>query len=117
MPSVKRPIFALVAAFAVAFGALWPLVSAAMPRAPQIPVFMCTQSGGAQHAPGEPADAGDDFHCPLCIATSDVIVPSIPAASHVALPLVAIALPPGHSTPEHVFYAWPPPSRAPPVLS
>jgi len=117
MRSVNRPIFAIVAAFAVAFGALWPLVSAAMPRAPQIPVFMCTQSGGAQHAPGVPADAGDDFHCPLCIATGDFVAPAIVPASSIGLALTARAPAPGHSTPEHVFYARPPPSRAPPVLS
>lgn len=114
---IRRRFFALVAAFAVAFGALWPLVSAAMPRSPQIPVFICTQSGAGQHAPGVPADAGDDFHCPLCIATSDVIVPSLPAAPDFALPLGDAAVTAGHSTPEHVFYARPPPSRAPPVLS
>ena len=118
MRSVKRPIFAVVAAFAVAFGALWPLVSAAMPRAPQIPVFICTQSGSvAPDAPGAPADAGSDFHCPLCIATTDVIVASVPAAARVALALLAAEPPPGHSAPEHVFFARPPPSRAPPALS
>ena len=114
---IRRRFLALVAAFAVAFGALWPLVSAAMPRVPQIPVFICTQSGAGQHAPGAPVDAGADFHCPLCIATSDAIAPSIPAASSFALPLAAVAIAAGHCTPEHVFFARPPPSRAPPVLS
>ena len=115
---MNRRLFALVAAFAVAFGALWPLVSAAMPRAPQVPVFMCTQSGGVQqHAPGTPADAGGDFHCPLCIATADFVAPSVPAASHVALAAATALVAPGRSTPEHVFFARPPPSRAPPALS
>lgn len=117
MRGVNRRIFAVVAAFAVAFGALWPLVSAAMPRAPQVPVFMCTQAGGAPHAPGAPADAGDDFHCPLCIATGDVIVPSVPAASSAWLPVAVVAIAPAHSSPEHFFFARPPPSRAPPALS
>jgi hypothetical protein len=117
MRSVNKPIFALVAAFAVAFGALWPLVSAAMPRAPQVPVFMCTQSGGVQQHPGSPADALGDFHCPLCIATGDFVAPSVPAASDVALAGVATLVAPGHSSAEHVFFARPPPSRAPPALS
>ena len=49
-----RRLFALVAAFAVALGALWPLVSAARPTSVAIPSFICTQSG-FQHpdVPGE----------------------------------------------------------------
>ena len=116
MRSMKR-VHAIVAAFAVAFGALWPLVSAAMPRAAQVPVFMCTQAGGAQHVPGVPAESGDDFHCPLCIATTDFLLPSIAGAAKLPLPSGVVATAPGHCAPEHVFFARPPPSRAPPVLS
>ena len=112
----RRRILALLAAFAVAFASLWPLVSAARPRAPDIPVFMCTQSGGVQH-PGAPADAGDDFHCPLCIATADVVVPML-AGVHAAPALHAIAIVDARTaSPDHLFSARPPPSRAPPVLS
>jgi len=117
MPAVmhRRP-FAILAAFAVAFTSLWPLVSAARPRAPDIPVFMCTQGGGA-HQPGAPADAGDDFHCPLCIATAEGVIPVVPAVQ-VAPALHAIAIIDSRvASPGHPFSPRPPPSRAPPAIS
>ena len=113
---IHRRALALVAAFAVAFASLWPLVSAARPRSPDIPVFMCTQSGGVQH-PGSPADAGDDFHCPLCIATAEGVIPAVPAA-HEAPAVHAIAIIDSRvAAPDHLFSPRPPPSRAPPALS
>lgn len=109
----RRRVFASIAAFAVAFAALWPLVSAARPRSPDIPAFICTQSGGVQH-PGGPVDRAEDFHCPLCIASADVVVPVIVAAP--ALPqLHAIAnIDSRIAGPQHLFSPRPPPSRAPP---
>jgi len=115
MPAVNRRLFAFVAAVAVAFGALWPLVSAARPRAPEIPVFMCAQ-GGAQQHPGQPADSGDDFHCPLCIATTDAVPASVPANAVPPLPSPTPQVPVADSAPARFFYARPPPSRAPPHL-
>jgi len=113
---IRRRILAAVATFAVAFASLWPLVSAARPRAPDVPVFICTQSGGVQH-PGAPADAGDDFHCPLCIASGEAVVPVVHAV-HAAPELHAIAITGvRHVLPERVFSARPPPSRAPPRFS
>jgi hypothetical protein len=117
MPAVmhRRP-FAILAAFAVAFASLWPLVSAARPRAPDIPVFMCAQGGGA-HSPGAPAHAGDDFHCPLCIATAEGVVPVVPAV-HVALAPHPISIIDSLvASPDHLFSPRPPPSRAPPAIS
>jgi hypothetical protein len=116
MPAmIRRRAFALIAAFAVAFGALWPLVSAAKPRAPQIPVFMCSQSGFAH--PDAPGDAGDDFHCPLCIASADGLVPAI-VAIPAAKPIDAIAVERAREPAPHPsFNSHPPPSRAPPALS
>lgn len=111
----RRRIFALVAAFAVAFGSLWPLVSAAMPRSPEIPSFLCTQSG-FQH-PGAPTEHDDKFHCPLCVMSVDAAPPAI-------APQVALAL--GVFAPEIVAFdssfhphhsARSPPSRAPPSHS
>lgn len=113
---IRRCRFALLAAFAVAFGALWPLVSVAKPHAPEVPVFLCTQAGGPVQHPGTPADAGDEFHCPLCIATTDAIVPAIPAGPAAALPNVAATPEGGAAVPERLFLARPPPSRAPPFL-
>jgi len=113
---IRRRIFALVAAFAVAFASLWPLVSAARSRGPDVPVFICTQSGGVQH-PGAPADAGDDFHCPLCIAAADFVVPVV-AAAHPQPASHAVAVVDARiASPDHLFSPRPPPSRAPPVLS
>jgi hypothetical protein len=116
MPAViRRRLFALIAAFAVAFASLWPLVSAARPRAPDVPVFICTQAG-VQH-PGSPTQPGDDFHCPLCIAAADFVVPVVvsahpPPASHAVVVVDARI-----ASPDHLFSPRPPPSRAPPVLS
>lgn len=117
MPAmIRRRTFAVVAAFAVAFASLWPLVSAARPRAPEVPVFICTQSGGLQH-PGAPADAGDDFHCPLCIAGAEGVIPVVPAM-HVPPALYAIAIiGPRVASPDNLFSPRPPPSRAPPAIS
>jgi hypothetical protein len=115
MPAMlRRRLLALAAIFSIAFGALWPLVSAAKPHDPQVPVFLCTQSGVQQHSPATPAD---DFHCPLCIATAESIVPAVPA-NHAAPAEHAIAVvAPRLALPDHLFCARPPPSRAPPVLS
>ena len=111
----RRRLIALVAIFAVSFGALWPLVSAAKPRTPEIPSFICTQ-GGFQH-PGAPGESGDDFHCPLCIASADGVVPVIPAV-HAAPALNAVAIIGVRvANPTVRFSSTPPPSRAPPALS
>jgi Protein of unknown function (DUF2946) len=111
----SRRLFALVAAFGVGFGALWPLISVAHPGAPSIPSFICTQSGFQhQDAPGEHEDK---FHCPLCVMTVDSVAPPFVAltfwtfASHaMALEQVATFFAPR-------FLAQPPPSRAPPFDS
>ena len=68
MPRMSsRRLVALLAALAVTFGALWPLVCAARPKSPAIPNFICSQSGfqGGHAAPATPGDAQDKFHCPL----------------------------------------------------
>ena len=111
----RRRLTALLAIFSIAFGALWPLVSAAKPHTPQIPSFICSQAG-FQH-PGSPGESSDDFHCPLCIASADGVVP-VTAALHAAPTLHGIAIVAArHALPEHLFSPRPPPSRAPPVLS
>ena len=112
---IRRRIFALVAVFAVAFGALWPLVSAAKPRDPQIPLFLCTQSG--VHVPGAPSDAGDDFHCPLCSASADGVMPYVLASQEPQTFVRAAAEVARYTHPHPLSCAQPPPSRAPPALS
>jgi Protein of unknown function (DUF2946) len=117
MPAMfRRRIAALVAIFCVAFASLWPLVSAAMPRDPQIPVFICTHAGDSSHHQA-PSDAGDDFHCPLCIASAEAVVPSMPAV-HAAPALCPIAITANpYAVPDRLFSPRPPPTRAPPDLS
>ena len=112
---LRRRLVSLVAIFSIAFGALWPLVSAAKPGSPDIPSFICTQSGVAQH-PAAPGDAGDDFHCPLCIASADGVVPAVAAAdAPPSTDALAIATPVNTPAPLRCF-STPPPSRAPPSL-
>ena len=111
----RRRLFALVAAFAVAFGALWPLVSAAAPRSGEIPNFICTQSG-FQH-PGVPADHDDKFHCPLCVTSVDSAPPVVVPVAVLAIALEAPAIVAIDSS-FHTFHsARSPPSRAPPLHS
>ena len=114
MPAMKTPrrMFALVAAFAVAFGALWPLVSMARPG-PQVPSFICTQSG-FQH-PEAPGDVDDSkLHCPLCIATMDSALPGLAPQVEAHAPSDAARVTSFRSSVDFAFFAQPPPSRAPP---
>jgi hypothetical protein len=111
----QRRLFALIAAFAVAWGALWPLVSVAKPRSASLPNFVCTQSG-FQHAPAP--DGGDgNFHCPLCVVTCDVALPAMAPAQDWIAPqqagAIVCAVP--RFTPR--LAARPPPSHAPPPHS
>jgi hypothetical protein len=111
----RQTLFAAIAAFAVAFGALWPLVSQAHFGPPEIPSFLCTQSG-FQH-PGTALPHEDRNHCPLCAVGADFTPPArVPAVSPAPISLERVAIegecasPPG-------FLARPPPSRAPPLHS
>jgi hypothetical protein len=111
----SRRFFALVAAFAVAFGALWPLISVAHPGAPTIPNFICTQSG-FQHQ-DIPGDHDDRSHCPLCVMSVDSVAPPFVAvtfwsfSSRAERPAAIVT----SFAPR--FLAQPPPSRAPPLHS
>jgi hypothetical protein len=108
----SRRLFALVAAFAVAFGALWPLVSVAQPG-PRIPSFICSQSG-FQH-PDAPAGVDDaKFHCPLCVVSFDATVPCVQPQAGVPAPATASRIETFRSSLDFVFFAQPPPSRGPP---
>ena len=108
----RRRLLAFVAAFAVAFGALWPLVSQAHFGPKPIPSFICAQSGF--HHPGAPLPHEDNNHCPLCVIGAEATPPAAIAPAHWqpnAALAVAVAR---ESTPCVPFEARPPPSRAPP---
>jgi DUF2946 family protein len=112
----SRRLFSIVAILAVAWGALWPLVSTAMPKS-TITVVVCTQSGFQQHVEIPGPDHTPKFHCPLCVLAIDA-APAEMAAPRVFLDVEA-AQPAGRSIPafHREFAARPPPSRAPPHLS
>jgi len=114
MPAVKprQRLHAAIAAFAVAFGALWPLVSQARFGPPAIPSFICSQSGF--HPPGAPPPHEDKSHCPLCVVGADFTPPALVQAAPPVLPALAVVAHAGIATSQPAFLARPPPSRAPP---
>jgi hypothetical protein len=115
MPTMqtRQRLFALVATLAVAFGALWPLVSAARPATAAIPNFICTQSG-FQH-PGDVPAADDGFHCPLCVFSIDAAPPRIVPVATVHAPFATPRMGAFTSSLHLAFFARPPPSHAPPL--
>ena len=115
----NKRLFALVAAFAVAWGALWPLVSAAGPKTPRIPNFICTQGGShvPSEVPASPGDLHDKFHCPLCVMAGDAPAPAVAPYHSWMLAVDTRVAAPFDSTPHPSFDPRPPPSRAPPALS
>ena len=115
----SRRIVALLAAFAIAFGALWPLVSAARPKSPAIPNFICGQSGF--HAPDEVPPARDGalgkFHCVLCVAVAETAPAApLPGPGWTAIEGTVQVEPVVAPFPRR-WLARPPPSHAPPALS
>jgi len=109
-----RRLFAFIAAIAVAFGALWPLVSQAHFGPKPIPSFICAQSG---FHPGAPLPHEDRNHCPLCVVGADFTPPTVVTpVSAVAVAVERIAIE-GEGAPHPGFLARPPPSRAPPAYS
>ena len=111
----RQRLFALVAAFAVAFGSLWPLVSVAGPRSHEIPSFICSQSGF--HEPGVPLPHEDKSHCPLCVMAAEAAPPVVVPAVAMRIASCAPNAEEFVSSPHSAFLAQPPPSRAPPRRS
>ncbi len=111
MRASRRP-FAFIAALAVAFGALWPLVSVAR-AGPQIPSFICSQAG-FQH-PDSQGDIDDGkFHCPMCVVSVDSALPDLRPVVQARAQSPAARVARFRSSTDFVFFAQPPPSRAPP---
>jgi hypothetical protein len=116
---IGRRLFAIIATFAIAWGSLWPLVSAAGPKSPTIPSFICTQAGFQPHdvSPPLPSSDHDNFHCPLCVIGADAPQPAIALYPAGALCVDAPLPEPIAGAPHRPYDARPPPSRAPPALS
>ena len=110
----RRRLFAIIAAFAVAFGALWPLVSQAHFGPKPIPSFICAHSGF--HG-GTPLPHEDKNHCPLCVIGAEATPPAAiaPVAWQPVATLTVDAVAEIAATVP--FEARPPPSRAPPQHS
>ena len=121
MKMPRRPV-ATIAALAVAWTALWPLVTSAQRVAAGEAMPLCHQAGMQVEpgsAPRDPSSAPGEFklHCPLCVmafyagTAPPVIAPTPP---HFAGDLACMAhcadIPAGTETPH-------PPSHAPPVPS
>jgi hypothetical protein len=70
--STRRPLLSAFVALAVAWTALWPLVSGVRAASLDAPVPLCHQAGSQVamgEAPDQPtAPEGEPkFHCPLCV--------------------------------------------------
>ena len=70
--STRRPILSAFVALAVAWAALWPLVSGVRAASMDSPVPLCHQAGSQVDMGEAPvqsdAPAGEPkFHCPLCV--------------------------------------------------
>src|SRR5258708_28235866 len=113
---IRQRAFALVAILSIAWGSLWPLVSAAGPKSATIPNLICTQAGFQPHDAALPQlpDDHDKFHCPLCVMCADATLPAIAPSPTWVLAvdrrLLAVAPPAPH--PYH--HPPPPPRPAPP---
>lgn len=110
----SRRLFAFVAVLAVAWGSLWPLVSAAAPQR-TMTVLVCSQAGVQQHVQ-VPIDHGVKFHCPLCVVPVDVSLPEMPAPHGWAAIDAPQPVARGAAAVHREYTARPPPSRAPPAL-
>jgi DUF2946 family protein len=113
MPAVKpgQRLYAFVATLAVAFGALWPLVSQAHFGPREVPSFICSQAG---FHPGAPLPHEDKSHCPLCVVGADFTPPAVLQAAAPQAVAVAAVEDAGIAASQPAFLARPPPSRAPP---
>ena len=74
MPLYRNRVAALLALFAMALSALWPLVSQAKPRVPGAQVPVCTIEGithyvelPATDTPVEKRSAAHHDHCKMCV--------------------------------------------------
>jgi|SRR6185436_3965669 hypothetical protein len=93
MPLYRNRVAALLAMFAMALSALWPLISQAKPRVPGTQVPVCTIEGithyvelPAPDTPVEQRSSSHHEHCKMCV---------FGAERPAALPAVASPIEPG----------------------
>ena len=87
MPLYRNRIAALLAMFAMALSALWPLISQAKPRVPGAQVPVCTIEGithyielPATDTPVEKRSAAHHDHCKMCVFGAERLA-ALPAAT------------------------------------
>jgi len=125
MPLYRNRVAALLALFAMALSALWPLISQAKPRVPGAQVPVCTIEGithyielPATDTPVEQRSAAHHDHCKMCVFGAERLA---------VLPVAAAPFEPavGREAVQPSFQASKPPSsshpsaqpRAPPAAS
>lgn len=93
MPLYRNRVAALLAMFAMALSALWPLISQAKPRVPGTQVPVCTIEGithyvelPAPDTPVEQRSSSHHEHCKMCVFGAERLA---------ALPAVASPIEPG----------------------
>ena len=93
MPLYRNRVAALLAMFAMALSALWPLVSQAKPRVPGAQVPVCTIEGithyvelPATETPVEQRSSAHHDHCKMCVFGAERLA---------AVPVVAAQIEPG----------------------
>jgi len=113
-----RRIPALIAIFATALNALWPLIAQAQPKDPLLVAVICSGEGGA-HAldltkkPGG-GTAGDHGHCTLCTLGAGLST-NTQASIH-AVPIGSAGLVQLPATPFQSASSLPAPARGPPPV-
>ena len=93
MPLYRNRVAALLAMFAMALSALWPLIAQAKPRVPGAQVPVCTIEGithyvelPATDTPVEQRSSAHHEHCKMCVFGAERVA---------ALPAVAAQVEPG----------------------
>lgn len=115
-----RRIVSLLAIFAVAWTALWPLVSSAHAAFSSEPVMLCHQAGmdvSPDEAPTQSSTPGSGkTHCPLCIMAFYVAFVATPPVPPFLFSTVVVTADRDHEPLLSRFESRLPPSRAPPSL-
>jgi len=120
MHSRFRHIVAAIALAAIAWTALWPVVSSAAAALSAEGTPLCHQAGmevGLGEAPQQPSQPGKaKIHCPLCIMALYVAFNATPSAPPFVYAGYVVARFAHDTAATHSFRSLLPPSRAPPLI-